>query len=86
MGLILELAGGVAEDVLVVAGQAPVLTGEVALSGDHVRRLLGSSISDDDISVILRRLGLGGPGRRPRAGPASGRCHRIVKTCSGRSI
>ena len=62
VGLILELAGGVAEDVLVVAGQAPVLTGEVALSGDHARRLLGSSISDDDISVILRRLGLGGPG------------------------
>ena len=62
VGLILDLAGGVAEDVLVVAGQAPVLTGEVALSGDHARRLLGSSISDDDISVILRRLGLGGPG------------------------
>jgi phenylalanyl-tRNA synthetase beta chain len=56
--LIVELAGGVAREPLVVAGAAPVLTAEVALAGDHVRRLLGSTLSDADIANILRRLGL----------------------------
>ena len=56
--LIVELAGGVTEDVVVVAGAEPVLTGEVPLDGDHVRRLLGSSIGNDAIASILQRLGL----------------------------
>lgn len=68
--LIVELAGGVAEDVVVVAGEEPVLTGEVPLDGDHVRRLLGSSIGNDAIASILQRLGLrsGGSGTAPGTG------------------
>lgn len=56
--LILELAGGVAEDTVKIAGTAPVLTGDVTLSGNHVRRLLGSSISDAEVADILTKLGL----------------------------
>lgn len=56
--LIVEVAGGVAEAAPVVAGEVPVLTGSVGLDGGHVRRLLGSEISDTEISGILSRLGL----------------------------
>jgi phenylalanyl-tRNA synthetase beta chain len=69
--LIVELAGGVAEEALVVAGAEPVLTGEVPLSGDHVRRLLGSSISDEAITGILQRLGLSVGGTGSGAGVPS---------------
>ena len=63
--LTVELAGGVADERLIVAGAAPVLTGEVALDGAHVRKLLGSEISDEEITGILERLGLRGVGFQP---------------------
>jgi phenylalanyl-tRNA synthetase beta chain len=69
--LIVELAGGVAGESLVVAGAEPVLTGQVPLGGDAVRRLLGSSIGDDVIAGILRRLGLSDRGTGMADGGAS---------------
>ena len=40
--LILEIAGGTAEDVVQVAGAAPALVGEVTLDENRARRLLGT--------------------------------------------
>ncbi len=60
--LIVELAGGTPADELTAAGTPPALTGDVPLSGDHVRRLLGSDIADGEISSILTKLGLSGSG------------------------
>lgn len=56
--LMVELAGGTVAGGLRVVGTRPDLTGEVTLSGDHARRLLGSAISDEEISGILTGLGL----------------------------
>lgn len=63
--LIVELAGGVADDTIIAAGAEPVLTGEVFLSGGQVRRLLGSAIADEEIAGILGRLGLCRVGFQP---------------------
>ncbi len=62
--LILETAGGVAEGVTEVAGEAPVLTGPVALDARKLDQLMGGSISPADAEAILARLGLskGGDG------------------------
>ncbi|MFN0128012.1 MAG: phenylalanine--tRNA ligase subunit beta [Verrucomicrobiales bacterium] len=64
--LIVELAGGTVDGGLRVAGTCPNFTGEVPLSGDHVRKLLGSTISNDEIAAILAGLGL----RRQESGGA----------------
>jgi phenylalanyl-tRNA synthetase beta chain len=56
--LILQTAGGVAEDQLLVAGAAPGGGGDVALDNDRCRALLGLDITDAEIHGILQRLGL----------------------------
>ncbi|MBK8092789.1 MAG: phenylalanine--tRNA ligase subunit beta [Verrucomicrobiaceae bacterium] len=57
--LILEIAGGTAEDVLLVAGETPVLTSEITLDDDRARKLLGTpDLSSDEIRSILTKLGL----------------------------
>lgn len=57
--LILSIAGGTAEDVLHVAGEAPVLTSEITLDDDRARKLLGTpDLSSDEIRSILTKLGL----------------------------
>jgi phenylalanyl-tRNA synthetase beta chain len=57
--LILEIAGGTADDVLLVAGETPVLTGQIALDDDRARKLLGTpDLSSDEIRSILTKLGL----------------------------
>jgi len=57
--LILEIAGGTAEDVVEVAGEAPALVGEVTLDDDRARKLLGTpDLSSDEIRSILTKLGL----------------------------
>jgi len=55
--LIMELAGGVAQLELVVAGEVPVPR-IVALRGDRVRSLLGIDIDYGDIKALLERIGL----------------------------
>ncbi len=57
--LILEIAGGTADDVLLVAGETPVLTSEITLDDDRARKLLGTAdLSSDEIRSILTKLGL----------------------------
>ncbi len=56
--LILQTAGGVAEDNLLVAGAPPATGAEVALDKDRCRALLGLDIADAEIDGILQRLGL----------------------------
>ena len=57
--LILSIAGGTAEDVVLVAGEAPALVGEVTLDEDRARRLLGTpDITGDEFHAILEKLGL----------------------------
>ncbi|WP_395749713.1 phenylalanine--tRNA ligase subunit beta [Prosthecobacter sp.] len=57
--LILEIAGGTAEDVVHVAGEAPALVGEVTLDEKRARSLLGTpDMSSDEIHAILTKLGL----------------------------
>ncbi len=57
--LILEIAGGTADDVLLVAGETPVLTSEITLDDDRARKLLGTpDLSSDEIRSILTKLGL----------------------------
>jgi phenylalanyl-tRNA synthetase beta chain len=57
--LILSIAGGTAEDVVLVAGEAPALVGEVTLDEDRARKLLGTpDITGDEFHAILEKLGL----------------------------
>ncbi len=57
--LILEIAGGKADDVLLVAGEKPILTGQIALDDNRARNLLGTpDLSSDEIRAILTKLGL----------------------------
>lgn len=57
--LILDIAGGTADDVLLVAGETPVLTSEITLDDDRARKLLGTpDLSSDEIRSILTKLGL----------------------------
>ncbi len=56
--LILQTAGGVAEDSLLVAGAPPAAGAEVALDKERCRSLLGLDIADAEIEGILQRLGL----------------------------
>lgn len=56
--LILETAGGTAEEITQVAGEPPVLTRPVALDARKLDQLMGGSISLTDAEDILTRLGL----------------------------
>ncbi|WP_395735484.1 phenylalanine--tRNA ligase subunit beta [Prosthecobacter sp.] len=57
--LILEIAGGTAEDVVHVAGAAPALVGEVTLDETRGRSLLGTpDMPAAEIHAILTKLGL----------------------------
>lgn len=56
--LILELAGGTADDVLLTAGAAPVLTSQVTLDLPRAQRLLGTPVSEAEVTDILTRLNL----------------------------
>lgn len=55
--LILEVAGGIAEETISVAGECPSHI-EVSLRHSRVRNLLGLEISDADIESALTRVGL----------------------------
>ena len=56
--LILELAGGTADDELVVCGEAPATLPPVTLQREAVRDLMGHPIDDSEIDRILSSLGL----------------------------
>ena len=57
--LIVELAGGTAEEVTQVAGELPTLTKPVTLDSSKLDQLMGGSISLEDAEAILTGLGLG---------------------------
>ena len=56
--LIVETAGGTAEEITQVAGEPPVRTGPVTLDAGKLDQLMGGSISLTDAEEILVRLGL----------------------------
>ena len=56
--LVLQLAGGAAESVVLVAGQPPVSNATVSMHNARCRALLGCDIADNEIDTILQRLGL----------------------------
>jgi len=56
--LILEIAGGTAEDELVVCGAAPQLAGAVEFDLGRCRQLLGVEIEEAEVDQILSGLGL----------------------------
>lgn len=57
--LILEIAGGKAEDIVLAASEAPTLVRELTLDENRVRRLLGTpDLAGDEIRSILEKLGL----------------------------
>ncbi|HWB05695.1 MAG TPA: phenylalanine--tRNA ligase subunit beta [Verrucomicrobiales bacterium] len=56
--LILEIAGGAADEALLTAGQPPARPATVSLDNDRCRRLLGGDVSDAEIDSILTGLGL----------------------------
>lgn len=57
--LILDLAGGTAEEVTQVAGEVPILTQPVTLDSTKLDQLMGGSISLEGAEAILSGLGLG---------------------------
>jgi phenylalanyl-tRNA synthetase beta chain len=64
--LILTIAGGTAEDVTVIAGAAPQLSGQVTLDEDRALRLLGiPDLTLDEAYGILEKLGLKKLANRP---------------------
>lgn len=57
--LILEIAGGTADEVALVAGEAPIKVGEVTLDENRARRLLGTpDMAGTEIHGVLEKLGL----------------------------
>ncbi|MEO5915031.1 MAG: phenylalanine--tRNA ligase subunit beta [Luteolibacter sp.] len=56
--LILEFAGGTAEETTLLAGEAPVLVRSVTLDAQKLDQLMGGSIALTDAEEILTRLGL----------------------------
>jgi phenylalanyl-tRNA synthetase beta chain len=56
--LILQISGGIADPVVLVAGSAPIVPVDVVLDNDRCRALLGLDVSDNEITAILVRLGL----------------------------
>lgn len=57
--LILDFAGGKAEEVTQVAGEVPTLTRPVTLDAAKLDQLMGGSISLENAEAILSGLGLG---------------------------
>ncbi len=62
--LILELAGGTADDEILIAGEVPQTEFTVPLGNDHCRRLIGHDVPNKEIDGILKSLGL----RKTKAG------------------
>jgi phenylalanyl-tRNA synthetase beta chain len=56
--LILEIAGGNAEEHIMTCGSLPALDQEVELNADHCRKLLGCSITNAEMFAILEQLGM----------------------------
>ena len=56
--LILEVAGGTAEDSIVTAGKATYSTMPVGLDNENVRKLMGCDISEKEIESTLHLLGM----------------------------
>ncbi len=56
--LILEIAGGTAEETTQLAGEAPVLVRSITLDAQKLDQLMGGSIALTDAGEILTRLGL----------------------------
>ncbi len=56
--LILELAGGTAEESIAVAGEVPPPPADVAFDADRCRHLLGHDVWDAEMFGILEKLGL----------------------------
>jgi phenylalanyl-tRNA synthetase beta chain len=56
--LIVDLAGGTAEENTLTAGELPSLTGQVDLDEDRARALLGAEIASEEMQRILTNLGL----------------------------
>ncbi|MEM9481438.1 MAG: phenylalanine--tRNA ligase subunit beta [Verrucomicrobiota bacterium] len=56
--LILELAGGEADPSILVAGEAPTLTGEVSVDSERLGSLLGKELSPEEVSAPLEALGM----------------------------
>lgn len=62
--MILDLAGGTAEDEIIVAGEKPAAPASVELDNDYVRSVIGAEIPDETISSILSSLGLSEEGKQ----------------------
>ena len=56
--LILELAGGTAEEEIVTCGDIPAAPASVALDNDYCRSVIGADVPDETIEAILTSLGL----------------------------
>jgi len=56
--LILELAGGTAEEEIVTCGEIPAAPASVALDNDYCRSVIGAEVPDETIEAILNSLGL----------------------------
>lgn len=56
--LILQTAGGLADEEVLVAGTAPTQACEISFDPAQCRALLGCDIADNEIDAILQRLGL----------------------------
>lgn len=56
--LILELAGGTAEEEMVTCGEIPAAPPSVALDNDYCRSVIGAEVPDETIEAILTSLGL----------------------------
>ena len=56
--LILELAGGKAEEEMVTCGEIPAAPASVALDNDYCRSVIGAEVPDEAIEAILTSLGL----------------------------
>ncbi len=61
--LILEIAGGTADDELIVCGEKPAAPASVALDNDDCRSVIGAEIPDEKIESILTSLGLSKSGK-----------------------
>lgn len=56
--LILELAGGTAEEEMVTCGEIPAAPPSVVLDNDYCRSVIGAEVPDETIEAILTSLGL----------------------------
>ncbi|MEM9281086.1 MAG: phenylalanine--tRNA ligase subunit beta [Verrucomicrobiota bacterium] len=56
--LILDLAGGTAEEEIVTCGEIPAAPASVALDNDYCRSVIGADVPDETIEAILTSLGL----------------------------